>query len=109
MVVNGDAADVCLRVIEREAELVAGDFKDVESDFHDFRTDTITGENCEFECFHINLRKNWKSGVICPANRWHQAFSGINYSAVSGVHLHYYVLNYMYHACDTSAAWAAFR
>ena len=43
VIVDGDTTDVGVFVVEREAELVACGFKDVESDIHDFRADAITG------------------------------------------------------------------
>ena len=52
MVVDGDTADVRAFVVECKAEFLAGDFKDVESDLHDFGPDAITGENCEFKRLH---------------------------------------------------------
>ena len=53
MIIDGDAANISMIVIELKTELFARIFKDVEGDFHHFRSDTIAGEYCEFECFHI--------------------------------------------------------
>lgn len=50
--VDGDTSDAGLRGFEREAELCAGEFENAEGFGHDFRSDSVTGENSDFEGRH---------------------------------------------------------
>ncbi len=54
MIVDGYATNVCLLVVESDTGCGSCCLEDVQPGRHHFWTDSVAGENCEFERLHEN-------------------------------------------------------
>ena len=53
MIVDSNAADICSGVAEGKTEFLLNRIQHLDSLGHHFRTDTVTGQNCNLVCHSL--------------------------------------------------------